>query len=147
MKKAALIFILVTLCLHTAAGKEKRMELRARRYTYTPSIITVNRGDILVLTLISEDVTHGFFLDGYDISAYAHPGEPREIVIRAKKPGKFIFRCSSTCGDFHPYMVGYLKVLPNTNLLAGVSGVVILGLLSIFLTGLLKRGPKKKLFG
>ena len=104
----------------TRFGKERHIELRAKRYAYTPNVIKVNKGDRIILKLISEDVTHGFFLDGYGIEFYVHPGETREVAIKADKAGKFIFRCSKTCGEFHPYMVGYLKVGPNSRYFAGI---------------------------
>lgn len=67
----------------------------------------------MVLKLVSEDVTHGSFLDGYQTTASVPPGEVRVVGFTANKTGSFTFRCSKTCGDFHPYMVGRLKVLPN----------------------------------
>lgn len=160
MKRILLISTVVLLSLTTfscsqaeanvsSKGKVRHIELRAKRFSYTPSTITVNKGDKLVLKLISEDVTHGFFLDGYDVEFYVHPGETREVIINADKAGKFIFRCSKTCGEFHPYMVGHLKVLPNTRFLGATLLVALLGLGSLGFS-LRSKGnpnPHEKLFG
>ena len=147
IKRLIPVFILTILFSQAAAGKEVRIELKAGRYSYSPGVITVNKGDLLAIKLVSEDVTHGFFLDGYDISGFVHPGETREIIIKADKVGRFTFRCSVTYGEFHPYMIGYLKVRPNINLYAGVSLVFLLSLGSLLLVLIRRKNPSNRLFG
>ena len=95
------------------AQGEKFFEIRAKKFSYTPHKIIVNKGDKVTLRLVSEDVTHGLYLDGYGLETKAHPGQDGSISFIAKKTGKFTFRCSVTCGEFHPYMVGNLIVGPN----------------------------------
>lgn len=142
MKRIAACLLLSFLVLPAAYSEQVNIELRASRYAYSPNIITVNKGDVVVLTLICEDVSHGFYLDGYDIIAEAHPGEPRDIVIRANTTGKFFFRCSLTCGEFNPYMVGYLSVLPNTRLYAGISVAAVIAIGSMIFTFIRRMGGK-----
>ena len=113
-----------------APGPAKRTILiKARKYSYNPPVIRVNRGDEITLKLESEDVTHGFYIEGYDIDAKVrsetphfwlrHPskGQEYEVVeeIRfiANRKGKFRYRCSITCGTFHPFMQGEFIVEPN----------------------------------
>ena len=62
--KKMCLFILILL-LFTASGfaEERFLEIRARKFSYTPHIIRVNKGDLVKVRLVSEDVTHGFFLD------------------------------------------------------------------------------------
>ncbi|MCP2605159.1 4Fe-4S binding protein [Candidatus Aminicenantes bacterium AH-873-B07] len=122
------------------------MVLRAKRYSYSPNIIEVKKDDLLILRFISEDVTHGFFLDGYGTEFYAHPGEIREIIIKANKVGRFTFRCSRTCGEFHPYMVGYLIVTPNWHQHLGFLLIFLFGIFSLVLTITGKQSPQNKLF-
>ena len=155
MKKLIILITLSILSLiypYAASGETRNIELRAERYSYTPNIITVNKGDIIRLKLISTDVTHGFYLDGYEINFFARPGENKEVVIKADRTGRFVFRCSNTCGEFHPYMIGYLRVLPNTNLYAGMLIAVILGIGSLLLSLIGSKkftdgSPKERLFG
>lgn len=97
-----------------AQAAERFFEIKAKKFSYTPNIITVNRGDTVKIRLLSEDVHHGFFLDGYGIKTSAHPGMEGSLKFIADKPGRYTFRCSVTCGEFHPYMVGYLVVGPNS---------------------------------
>lgn len=109
--------------------QERHLTINARRYSYEPERITVNRGDKVFIKLTSEDVTHGFFLEGYDHDAKVrahypyfwlrHPSreteyqQVEEISFVANRSGKFRYRCSVTCGSFHPFMQGELLVRPN----------------------------------
>ena len=83
------------------------------------------------IRLISEDVHHGFFLDGYGIETSAYPGQEGSLKFIADKNGRFSFRCSVTCGEFHPYMIGYLVVEPNSRFLTYILLIVFAGLMSL----------------
>lgn len=99
---------------NAAAPQERHFQVTARKFSYTPHAITVHRGDKVTMRLISEDVHHGLYLDGYELNTSAYPGSDGSISFTAYKTGRFAFRCSVTCGEMHPYMLGYLRVLPNT---------------------------------
>ncbi|OGX23629.1 MAG: hypothetical protein A3J51_06845 [Omnitrophica WOR_2 bacterium RIFCSPHIGHO2_02_FULL_45_21] len=113
------------------AQAEKFFEVKAKKFSYTPNIIEVNKGDLVRIRLISEDVHHGFFVDGYAVSTSAHPGQDGSLKFTADKPGRFCFRCSVTCGEFHPYMVGYLVVKPNSRFSMSAAAVILIGLGSL----------------
>ncbi len=113
------------------AQEERFFEIRAKKFSYTPNIIEVNKGDFVRIRLISEDVHHGFFLDGYGVNTSAHPGQDGSISFMAERPGRFSFRCSVTCGEFHPYMIGYLIVKPNIRFFFYATLVLIFGLINI----------------
>ena len=98
------------------APRERFFEVRAKRFDYTPSILQGNQGDKVTIRLISEDVSHGLYLDGYEVQTMAHPGEEGTLTFVADRSGRYAFRCTVTCGDFHPYMIGYLNVEPNVRL-------------------------------
>lgn len=120
--------------------RDRIIEIEAERYSYTPGIIRVNKGDNIIFKLKSKDVTHGFYLEGYDIEAKVraetphfwlrHPSEGKEfeavdeIKFVANKNGKFRYRCSITCGTFHPFMQGEFIVEPNFAFSASVGLVV-----------------------
>ena len=126
----------------------RHISIEARKYGYSPSRIIVNRGDTIVLDLHSRDVTHGFFLDGYPVDYILKEGLSFQKTTRRKsdgtlgtewnrvsgakivahQAGKFVFRCTRTCGSLHPFMIGELIVRPNTPYYLVVA-------LSIWLTG------------
>lgn len=110
--------------------QERYFTIKAKKYSFTPEVIRINRGDKITLKLGSEDVTHGFYLEGHDLDCKVRPempsfwvrhpsktkdyGEPvDEVVFIADKPGKFRYRCSIGCGSFHPFMQGEMIVEPN----------------------------------
>jgi heme/copper-type cytochrome/quinol oxidase subunit 2 len=109
--------------------QEQLITVRARQYAYDPEVIRVDRGDTVRLRLISEDVVHGFYLEGHDLDVRILPLEPEvelrrpsapgkvekveEVVFAADTEGKFRYRCSRTCGYMHPFMQGELIVEPN----------------------------------
>lgn len=131
MRKAGICITLGIILCSSAWAKERLVEVTAKKFSYTPNIIKVDRGDEVTIRLISEDVTHGFYLDGHGISIQAHPGEDGSISFVAEKGGRFNFRCSVTCGEFHPFMVGYLVVRPNIRFYLFSIIVVAIGLLSL----------------
>ena len=149
MKKILAIVILVLPSLASLSfAEEKFFEIRAKKFDYTPNIIKVNKGDLVRIRLVSEDVTHGFFLDGYGLNTSAHPGQEGALEFVADKVGRFSFRCSVTCGALHPYMIGHIFVLPNSLFLAGAFMVLLLGLSSlIFALRKKQKDERLKLFG
>ncbi len=91
----------------------KEYNVRVEQFSYTPEVIRVDRGDLVRLNLDSVDVEHGFYIDGYGVDVTVPEEGAKTIEFVAKKAGAFRVRCSSTCGPFHPFMVGKLVVGPN----------------------------------
>lgn len=114
LKIAGLLLVAWSLLATSCFAQETKLfELKAKKFSYTPNMIKVNKGDMVRIRLISEDVHHGLFIDGYGGKTSAYPGQDGSLSFVADKTGRFSFRCSVTCGEFHPYMVGYLVVGPN----------------------------------
>lgn len=97
-----------------ASPGEREVRVRARQYAYTPGVQRVAQGDRVTLVLEAEDVTHGLYLDGYDIDLVAVPGRAGRATFVADRPGRFRLRCSKVCGTLHPFMLGELVVAPNS---------------------------------
>lgn len=112
-----------------SAPHERSVTITAHKYAYDPPILRVNKGDHVRIKFQARDVTHGFFLEGYDLEAKARPENPsfwvrkpsaggdyeevEQIDFLANRSGKFRYRCSITCGYMHPFMQGELIVSPN----------------------------------
>jgi heme/copper-type cytochrome/quinol oxidase subunit 2 len=97
-----------------AQATEQHFQITASSYEYSPATIRVNPGDRVTFELVSTDVVHGIYIDGYDIELIADPGKTARMSFTADQPGTFRFRCSVTCGALHPFMIGKLYVGPNT---------------------------------
>ncbi len=121
------------------AGEEHFFEVRARKFEYEPHVLRVNRGDRVRIRLLSEDVAHGLYVDGYDLNVVANPGEDGSLTFTADRTGRFIFRCSVTCGEFHPYMIGHLKVEPNTPFFTYAALLLVLGAGILAITAVRRR--------
>ena len=107
------------------APQERHLDLTAHTWEFQPGTVTVNKGDTVVIKLQSEDVVHGLYLDGYDISTQAEPGQPGELRFVADRDGAFHFRCAVPCGNLHPFMIGKLVVGPNLVWLRAVAATLL----------------------
>lgn len=96
-----------------AASRSRTVRIEAGSFAYQPAVVSVNQGDRVTLELVSTDVVHGLYLDGYDLEVIAEPGQTAQLSFIADRPGSFRFRCAVACGDLHPFMIGKLKVGQN----------------------------------
>jgi heme/copper-type cytochrome/quinol oxidase subunit 2 len=133
-----------------ATPHEVYVTVTAQKYAYDPPVLHINKGDRVHLRLESKDVTHGFYLEGYDLDARVRAEDTgfsvrqplsskdyqpvEEISFVANRTGKFRYRCSSTCGYMHPFMQGEMIVSPNYLYFAsvGLSLGLVVGLLWSF---------------
>jgi heme/copper-type cytochrome/quinol oxidase subunit 2 len=68
-------------------------------------------------------------IDGYNLEMTADPGQTARLTFLTDRPGAFRFRCSVTCGNMHPFMIGKLYVGQNMLLLrASALGILLVGL-------------------
>lgn len=95
------------------APQERTFRMEAGQFAYSPSELKVNASDTVTIQLASTDVVHGLYVDGYDVSIEADPGQTTTLTFIADKPGTFRFRCNVTCGAMHPFMIGKLTVGSN----------------------------------
>jgi len=108
-----LVVAFVPLPVQSVTPQERTFEIDAQQYAYSPSEVQVNQGDTVTIKLVSADVVHGLYVDGYDISVEADPGQTATLTFTADKAGSFRFRCNVTCGAMHPFMIGKITVGSN----------------------------------
>lgn len=94
----------------TTSPNIKEFDMTARKWTFEPSTITVNKGDTVILHITSIDVTHGFLLPTFGINEELNPGKTVDIEFVANKAGTFVFACNVFCGSGHGRMNGKLIV-------------------------------------
>lgn len=93
-----------------AQPKPRVIKVSARRFTYSPSVIEVKRGEPVTLELTTEDVFMGFNLPDFNVRADIVPGKTNALSFTPDKTGSFIFLCDVFCGDGHESMSGKLVV-------------------------------------
>jgi nitrous-oxide reductase len=107
------------------AGKERierkndgvHVYMTAVRSHFTPDIIRVTEGERVHLHIRNVeqalDATHGFGLDGYNITLSLEPGEHADVEFVADRAGVFPMYCTEFCSALHLEMAGYMLVEPK----------------------------------
>ena len=128
---AALLVAFAPFPMAQVEPTKRTFQVAASSFEFAPAEISVNPGDLVTIELISSDVVHGLYLDGYGLQVSADPGQTETLTFTADRSGTFRFRCSVTCGDLHPFMIGKLHVGANTLLWRGV-GLAALSVVALF---------------
>ncbi len=84
----------------TPAGP-RVVEITARRFQFTPSVVTLRKGEPVVLRLRSEDVVHGFFQRPLGIDTLIEPGRVTEVAVSPRESGRYVVICHHFCGSGH----------------------------------------------
>lgn len=72
-------------------------------------------GKNIKLTLISQDVIHGFYVPAFRLKRDAIPGAYNSFWFKATKPGKYYLFCTEYCGTNHSQMGGWVYVLSQAD--------------------------------
>ena len=73
------------------AESPRRIEITAKKFTYDPDVITLKKGEPVVLVLRSIDVTHGLKVDGLNVkSGDVKKDKETEIHLTPQQTGHFI---------------------------------------------------------
>jgi cytochrome c oxidase subunit 2 len=75
--------------------------ITAKRFEFSPSEITIQKGETVTLQLKSLDVTHGLFLRPLGIDAEIAPGRVTEVVVTPQAAGTYRAICDHFCGAGH----------------------------------------------
>lgn len=135
---AGLAVAFAPLPVRSTAPRERNVRIEARQFAYSPFEMKVNPGDTVNIELVSTDVVHGLYIDGYEVAVEADPGQSNTIRFVANQPGSFRFRCNVTCGAMHPFMIGKLTVGANDWLIRSF------GLLTLAVVGLVVRTKQRE---
>lgn len=130
----ALLIMVLPMPVTATTPVERTFQIEASQFTYSPAVLSVNPGDRVTIELLATDVVHGLSIDGYKLETTSDPGQTARLTFVADRQGSFRFRCTVTCGNLHPFMIGKLQVgqnellwrgalLAGLALIAGVWGV------------------------
>lgn len=113
MALVALLILFFPVPMTGATPVERTFHIQASQYAYNPAVLSVNRGDRVIIEFLATDVVHGLAIDGYNLETTSDPGQTTRLSFTADKQGTFRFRCSVTCGNMHPFMIGKIRVGRN----------------------------------
>lgn len=87
-----------------ASGVPRRVEITARRFTYVPDVVTLKKGETVLLVLETADVAHGLRIRELGLDLKTSKNKPAEMVFTPRKTGDFVGHCSVFCGAKHGTM-------------------------------------------
>lgn len=93
-------------------GTERVVQIKARRFSYSPDVIELEAGVPAVIELTSLDREHGFTIPDLGLRLDVEPGETSRVRIVPEKVGTFPFHCDIFCGSGHEEMAGRIIVVP-----------------------------------
>lgn len=94
-----------------AQDAPRKIEVTAKRFEYSPSEITVKKGEPIILEIKSLDVAHGLRFRELNLNAKVDKGGSAELQFTPDKTGDFVGHCSVFCGSGHGSMTLTLHVV------------------------------------
>ncbi len=107
--KGKIIVIVIGLLMLTAMSSSANqppttIEIVAKRFSFVPDEITVQRGQTVTLALRTIDVAHGLIVKDLGLKAEIPKGKETIVTFTPEKTGTFIGKCSHFCGSGHGSM-------------------------------------------
>jgi len=96
-----------------AGGTGRTIEIHAHRFSFTPSEVTVKKGETVTLKLISDDVPHSLLIKPLGINQTIAKGKPAEVTFTPSQEGDFHGQCGRFCGSGHGMMTIDIHVTGN----------------------------------
>jgi len=91
------------------------MDVVARKFQFEPPALIVSAGEIVRLTIHSDDVVHGFAIPRLNIDVRIPDGrEAVTVEFIAPAPGAYEIVCSKFCGHGHSEMKAVLMSVAPT---------------------------------
>jgi cytochrome c oxidase subunit 2 len=87
-----------------AAVPPKVIEITAKKYDFSPSQITLKKGEPVILRVMSADRIHGFMSRPLKIDTDITPGKATDVAITPATAGNFTVICDHYCGTGHGNM-------------------------------------------
>jgi cytochrome c oxidase subunit 2 len=90
--------------LASAAVNPKVIEISAKKFQFTPSEITLKKGEPVILRMTSTDRVHGFMAKPFKIDTDIPPDKTTDVAITPDTAGNFTIICDHYCGTGHSNM-------------------------------------------
>ena len=88
----------------SAAVQPQVIEITAKKYEFSPSQVTLKKGEPVILRLTTTDRVHGFMSRPLKIDTDITPGKNTDIAITPATAGNFTVICDHYCGIGHGTM-------------------------------------------
>jgi cytochrome c oxidase subunit 2 len=84
--------------------------MTAKKYEFSPSTITVAKGERVRIEATALDKTHGIEIKEFNVKVKLEKGKMTVVEFTPDRTGEFEFKCSEFCGLGHGHMKGKLIV-------------------------------------
>jgi cytochrome c oxidase subunit 2 len=95
----------------TAAENPRHVEITAHQFGFDPGVVTLKKGQPVVLELKSTDVPHGIRFRDLGIELKVPKGGTGHVQFTPDKVGDFVGHCYVFCGAGHGTMTLTLHVV------------------------------------
>jgi cytochrome c oxidase subunit II len=89
----------------------EKIDVVASRFSYSPSEITLKKGQPVILVFHTRDVTHGVKLPELNIDCAIQKGKDTEVTVTPSQTGQFFGKCAYFCGKGHGSMTLQINVV------------------------------------
>ncbi|HYM91181.1 MAG TPA: cytochrome c oxidase subunit II [bacterium] len=96
-----------------APGRYDAYVIAPGMWTFYPNVIRIPQGSTVTFHLTSQDVQHGFYVEGTNVHMMVLPGQVSELTTTFRKAGEYHFWCDEYCGLNHHTMSGRIIVEPK----------------------------------
>lgn len=107
--KRFVILLVSILIIGMTPSQPRVVTISAKRFEFTPSQITLQRGEPVTLRVSAEDRDHGFYQKDLGIELDLTPDHASEMTITPEKSGRYVVICDHFCGSGH----GNMKMVIN----------------------------------
>ena len=90
--------------LTRASDNPKVIEISAKKFEFTPSQITLKKGEPVILRLSSSDRVHGFMSKPLKIDTDIPADKSEDVAVTPDTAGDFTVICDHYCGTGHGNM-------------------------------------------
>ena len=94
-----------------AAVEPTVIEISAKKFAFSPSAITLKKGEPVILRLTSADRVHGFMSRPLKIDTDIAAGKTTDVTVTPSNAGNFTVICDHYCGTGHGNMKMKVAVL------------------------------------
>jgi cytochrome c oxidase subunit II len=84
-----------------ASENPKVIEITAKKFDFTPSALTLKKGQPVILRLTSVDRVHGFMSKQLKIDTDIADGKTTDVAVTPDAAGDFTIICDHYCGTGH----------------------------------------------
>jgi len=89
----------------------RRVEVTAKKFSFEPAEITVQKGQAVDLVVKSTDVAHGLKIRELNLDIKVNKGGMADAQFTPDKTGTFVGHCSVFCGSGHGRMTLTIRVV------------------------------------